>query len=170
MVLTHLLCYTAFARHVGHSARQNAQAKNQVATTGELRFLKPSMRRHLPTANQVSERVLIDRRPRSLALSSDSPARHGVPFLNQACNHLPRRMVLIKYARDLDLHDRSQTRRRLHEQARTSNQLPVNSAGNSQSTNQRRRQNACEPHVGMRALRLDARAPIPQKEDQCQES
>jgi hypothetical protein len=39
-------------------------------------------------------------------------------------------MVLINHARDLDLYDRSQTRRRWHVPARTSNQLPVNSAGN----------------------------------------
>jgi len=72
-------------------------------------------------------------------------------------------MVLINYARDLDLHDRSKTRRRLHVPARTSNQLPVNSAGNSQL------QLVKDEAGGMPVYRMQD-ACAPQKENQCQES
>ena len=72
-------------------------------------------------------------------------------------------MVLIKYARDLDLHDRSQTRRRLHVQARTSNQLPENSAGNSQLQ-------LVKDEAGKMPAYRTQNACAPQKENQCQES
>ncbi len=83
-------------------------------------------------------------------------------------------MALKTHAGDLDLFDRFQTRRRLQVQARTSNQLPAHPAGNSQSTNTEKESEAGHLRIptrsGMRALQPDARAPIPQKENQCQES
>jgi len=93
----------------------------------EPRFLKPSTRRHLPTANQVPERVLTDWRPapwrykNSLAVTWSS-------HLNQF-NRLPGQMVLPDHAGDLDLLDRFQTHR-LQSQAGIANPLPSHSDGN----------------------------------------
>ena len=102
-------------------------------------------------------------------MSIATVAVNGVSFLNQDCVHLLRQMVFKMYAEDLDLHDRGLTRRqsrqRLDSQIHCRQILPAISVNKLRSDAGR---DACEPHVWMRALQRDARAP--QKENQCLES
>lgn len=52
--------------------------------------------------------------------------------LNQACAYLQVRMANTKYASDLDLYDRFQTRLHLYSQLESQNPLPANLAGDFQ--------------------------------------
>ena len=90
--------------------------------------MKPAISPGL-TPPRVSERVL-----RNAALPGDVQGQcgHGVSFLNQACTHLLRQMVVKIDASDLDSFDRRLMRRRSRPRVGFANQLPVNPAGEIQ--------------------------------------
>ena len=152
---------------------------------GERRFLKPSIQTALKEPRTRFQSAFKLERPAPWRCPKNSRAVNGVSFLNQACIHLSLQMVSKKYAGDLDLFDRGQTRRRWRSLVAFANQLPAHSAGNFQP--QRNSWSAPAERSGDGALdrfrireqqqsqsavaaALCRRTPQFQKENQCQES